>query len=144
MADDNSKNKITNKNGTKLVRDENGKIVSGVLNPNGRPKKGLTLTDIAREILEEELPDGKTRKEVLMRKIATLAYEGNETMIKLIWNYIDGMPTQRQEVTGADGQAFTLTLKDYAFGGKLEKAVDDNGDGQDNTENANPQTMQEV
>lgn len=68
-------------------------------NPNGRPKKGLTLTDIAKEILEEELPNGVTRKEALMRQVAKLAYDGNETMIKLLWNYIDGMPTQKTDLT---------------------------------------------
>ena len=73
------------------------------INRKGRPRKGLTLTDIAREILEEVLPSGVTRKEVLMRKVATLAYEGNETFIKLIWNYVDGMPTQKTELTGVDG-----------------------------------------
>lgn len=100
----NNTNNITNKNGNQLVRDENGRVVSGVLNPNGRPKKGMTLTDVTREILEEELPDGRSRKEALMRKVATLAYEGNETMIKLIWNYIDGLPVQRNEITGKDGK----------------------------------------
>ena len=82
------------------------KGVSG--NPNGRPKLGFALTDIAREILDEELPTGKTRKEVLMRKVADLAYDGNEAMIKLMWNYVDGMPTQRQEITGADGEPLVI------------------------------------
>lgn len=81
------------------------KGVSG--NPHGRPKKGMTLTDIAKEILEEQLPDGKTRKELLMRKVAQLAYDGNETMIKMIWNYVDGMPTQRTELTGKDSEPIT-------------------------------------
>jgi len=67
-------------------------------NPNGRPRKGMTLTDIAKEVLEEVLPTGITRKEALMKKVATLAYEGNETMIKLLWNYVDGMPVQKQQV----------------------------------------------
>lgn len=83
-----------------IIRDEEGKFVPGVSgNPNGRPKKGLTLTDIAKEILEEELPNGVTRKEALMRQVAKLAYDGNETMIKLLWNYIDGMPTQKTDLT---------------------------------------------
>lgn len=94
MADD-----ITTKTSKEVVRDERGRIVSGTPNPNGRPKKGLTLTDIAKEILEEELPNGVTRKEALMRQVAKLAYDGNETMIKLLWNYIDGMPTQKTDLT---------------------------------------------
>ena len=83
-----------------IIRDEEGKFVPGVSgNPYGRPKKGLTLTDIAKEILEEELPNGVTRKEALMRQVAKLAYDGNETMIKLVWNYIDRMPTQKTDLT---------------------------------------------
>ncbi len=110
MGNDNSKD-ITNKIGTEVVRDENGRVVAGVLNPNGRPKKGLTLTDIAKEILEEELPSGVTRKEALMRKIATLAYDGNETMIKMIWNYVDGMPVQRSVLAGDEEHPVQIDVR---------------------------------
>jgi DNA-binding PadR family transcriptional regulator len=101
----------TSKVGTDLVRDAHGRVVQGALNPNGRPKKGFTLTDIAKQILEENMPDGMSRKEKLMRKVATLADEGNETMIKLMWNYVDGMPTQRQEITGKDGEPLEVNTK---------------------------------
>lgn len=113
MGNDNTSD-ITIKNSVEIVRDEHGRLLKGVvLNPNGRPKKGLTLTDIAKDILEETLPSGVTRKEALMRKIATLAYDGNETMIKMIWNYVDGMPTQRNELTGADGNEIVIKVVDY-------------------------------
>ena len=113
MGNDNTSD-ITIKNSGEIARDEHGRLLKGVvLNPNGRPKKGMTLTDIAKQILEEELPTGVTRKEALMRKIATLAYEGNETMIKMIWNYVDGMPTQRNEVTGANGKELIIKVVDY-------------------------------
>ena len=108
MADDN--NSIVKQSGNKEptggsnVHPEN-------INRNGRPKKGFTLTDIAKEILEEELPTGITRKEALMKKVAQLAYEGNETMIKLLWNYVDGMPTQRNEITGANGEGLKFIIK---------------------------------
>lgn len=82
------------------------------INRNGRPKKGLTLTDIAKEILEEEIikdgkPTGRTRKEALIRRVADLAYEGNETMIKLLWNYVDGLPKERVEIEGKVGHYIT-------------------------------------
>lgn len=107
-----------NESVVKQLENNEKKLTGFALNPeninrNGRPKKGLTLTDIAKEILEEELPSGMTRKEALMRKISTLAYEGNETMIKMIWNYVDGMPTQKQEISGADGKDLVIRVVDY-------------------------------
>jgi hypothetical protein len=79
-------------------------------NPNGRPRKGLTLTDIARGVLDEELPSGMTRKEALVRKVASLAYDGNETMIKLLWTYIDGL--QRQEIQHSGSIEHHLTYEE--------------------------------
>ena len=87
------------------------KGVSG--NPKGRPKTGQALTDIMREVLEEELPSGKLRKEALVRKVLELAYEGNESMIRMAWGYLEGMPTQRQELTGRDGKDLPVPI----FGG---------------------------
>ena len=87
------------------------KGVSG--NPNGRPRTGQALTDIMREVLEEELPSGKLRKEALVRKVLELAYEGNESMIRMAWGYLEGMPTQRQELTGRDGKDLPVPI----FGG---------------------------
>lgn len=67
------------------------------INRKGRPKKGLTLTDITKEVLEEELPSGQTRKEALVRKVLQLAYDGDPAMIRLAWAYVDGLPKQTIE-----------------------------------------------
>ena len=74
------------------------------INRKGRPKKGNTLTDIMREVMEEELPSGKMRKEAFVRKVLELAYDGNEQMIKLVWNYLEGMPLQKNELSGPNGK----------------------------------------
>lgn len=106
----------TNKNSRELVRDENGRVVSGVLNPNGRPKKGTTLTDLMKEYLESENPTtGRLRKEEFVEKVALLAYKGDPTSLKLIWNYLDGMPKQTIEQTNlnvnAKGEGYLVALK---------------------------------
>lgn len=77
-----------------------------VRNPTGRPKGTLSLTNQVKEILKEvaETKD-KDGKKVLMTKakmlgisIVTRAIKGNDNMSKLVWNYLDGMPTQ--DITG--------------------------------------------
>lgn len=103
MGEDNTKD-ITNKDGNELVRDANGRVVSGVLNPNGRPKKGMTLTDAMRDYLEQKNENtGRIRKDEFVQKVAKLAYEGDPTALKLIWNYIDGMPVQKN-ILANDGE----------------------------------------
>jgi len=63
-------------------------------NPNGRPKKGETLTDALREL---------TDKEELAQKLLELAREGNLNALRYIYDRIDGRPveTVRQHVSGA-------------------------------------------
>lgn len=104
MADDNPNNQVEN-NGKELVRDENGRVVTGVLNPNGRPKKGHSITETIRAMMDEK-PE---IKKALGAKILQMAMEGDVTAMKTIWNYLDGMPTQRQEVGGIDGQPLVIT-----------------------------------
>ena len=69
------------------------------INRAGRPPSGQALTDIMREVLEEKLPDGKSRKEALVRKVLNLAYDGNEAMVRLAWSYLEGNPRQALDMT---------------------------------------------
>jgi hypothetical protein len=103
-------------NNTEAVKQqENNKLTGFQLHPeninrDGRPPKGQTMTDIMREILEEDLPSGKKRKEALVRKVLELAYEGNETMIKMAWNYLDGMPKQSLDMTSGGEKLGNLII----------------------------------
>src|SRR3990167_11472588 len=68
-------------------------------NPNGRPPKGYSITEWFQNMLASD----PNIKEALGKSIIKKALEGDSTAQKLVWNYMDGMPMQKQEVSGPDG-----------------------------------------
>lgn len=64
-------------------------------NPNGRPPKDISLTDLMRNFLAG-VPEGqkKARKEFLVTKVYEMAMKGDQAALKLVWNYVEGMPKQ--------------------------------------------------
>ena len=67
-------------------------------NPKGRPKKGTSLTELMQEFLDNK-PEGqeKTYRELFIQKCLQLGMKGDIQAIKMIWNYMEGMPKQRVE-----------------------------------------------
>jgi len=104
------------------------KGVSG--NPNGRPKKGETLTEILRdqaELVDVTRGDEKiSRKEALARRLWSMAMDGDIHAIKYIYDRIDGTPTGKQELTGAGGGPIELTYYP-ALDGEEDLADNDEG-----------------
>lgn len=83
-----------------------GSIKKGeVRNTTGRPRKGESLTETMRVFLDD-VPEGQelSYKDMFIKKSYEKAYEGDPTFAKLVWNYIDGMPVQKSELTGKDGE----------------------------------------
>ena len=90
-------------------------------NPNGRPKKGMTLTEVLKEFLDvRDKGNKKTRKELLVQKIIKLALEGNIPAIRFVWAYIDGLPLQRQEIIEIDD-----TPQESQYTPEGEKVIND-------------------
>lgn len=104
-------NKLVN-NG--LERNPDGTVKSGVLNPNGRPKR-KTLTELIHDKLDQT-PNGW---EDLVNIILTLASRKDKDILKELWHYTDGMPTQRNELTGKDGKDLPTPI----YGGKSTDTV---------------------
>lgn len=70
-------------------------------NPNGRPPKGHSITETIRAMMDEK-PE---IKKALGAKILKMALdEGDMAAIRLLWNYLDGMPVQVNELMGKDGE----------------------------------------
>ena len=96
---------------------ENKKKTGFALNPeginrNGRPRLGEDLTSLMREYLSTTEPGHvKTRKQEFIEKVAKLGYDGDMNAIKLIWNYLEGMPVQRNELSGIAGQPIEISTK---------------------------------
>ncbi|MBW2991993.1 hypothetical protein KY345_02125 [Candidatus Woesearchaeota archaeon] len=64
-------------------------------NPNGRPKKNETITDIVKNTLRREVETREGRRqlrELFSQKVIEMALKGDIQAIKLIWNYDSGMP----------------------------------------------------
>jgi len=64
-------------------------------NPNGRPPKGYSITETFREMFQAD----PKKKQELADAIYQKAKTGDPTALKLVWNYMDGMPQQKFDHT---------------------------------------------
>lgn len=65
------------------------------INKDGRPKKGYSITEWFQEMLNSD-PEIKNE---LGLAILAKAKQGDPTALKLVWNYMDGMPKQSSDIT---------------------------------------------
>lgn len=83
-------------------------------NPNGRPPKGTSLTELMKEHLSKE--DGsvnKENKQIFIEKVYEMAMKGDMAAIKLIFNYHEGLPKQSIQIGNLpDDNSVLNALKD--------------------------------
>jgi len=79
-------------------------------NPHGRPKGAKNFTTKVKEALMVLSEDGhQTKEALLVNKVLEKAIvDGDTQMLKLMWNYFDGMPTQKIEAE-VDNKDSSLT-----------------------------------
>jgi hypothetical protein len=75
-------------------------------NPNGRPRKGRSLTEALEKAMKKKREDGKKTSEALTDVLIDLAIkEKNIAAIKYIMDRVEGKPTESIELTdGATDQ----------------------------------------
>lgn len=71
-------------------------------NPKGPPRKKDSITHLMNEFLKTKAPGDKrtTYREIFVKKVFQKAMQGDIPAIRLIWNYIDGMPSQNLNIGG--------------------------------------------
>lgn len=86
----------------KPARDENGRLLPGnTANPKGRPKGTYSVVELIKKKLQET-PEGKDKTygeyfvEKIMKKIAV---DEDVSMMRDIINRVDGMPSQKTDIT---------------------------------------------
>lgn len=73
-------------------------------NPNGRPPKGESLTEILKTQLDEYVRDKdgkltkKTYREIISQRLIALAASGDVSCLKYVFDRTDGYPTQAAKV----------------------------------------------
>ena len=92
-----------------LIKGENkdrdlktGRFIEGKPGGPGKPKGTLSITTAVKRRLEAFVKKGGNKKE-LDRLVDTILKkaidDGDTNTIKAIWNYVDGMPQQKVDVT---------------------------------------------
>ena len=82
--------------------DENGKFKAGHPKIGGKEKGSRSFTTKVRLALLK-IADGEnyTNEEAFIKSILKKGIiDGDSAIIRLIWNYLDGMPLQKNELTG--------------------------------------------
>jgi len=77
-----------------------------VANPKGRPKKGYSITDWFKEMLSSK-PEVK---DAIGKKIIEKALKGDMAAMRLVWNYMDGMPSQAVKLGGDENNPLKLDV----------------------------------
>lgn len=124
-------------NGASNGSSNGGKILGGVTgrgflpgksgNPKGRPPLDRSLTELLREILEQneiggkKLPDGKRVKNLVAEALVKQALKGGSRHIVEIYNRVDGKVTEKVEHSGLGGGPIAV---DAAVCGLSEEQVD--------------------
>ena len=88
-------------------RDDKGRFVAGTTgNPNGRPSKKREERFLEITLSSCTYDDWAD----IVKKAVAQAKRGDSTARKWLSDYLIGPPTQRQEVTGANGEALTFVF----------------------------------
>lgn len=81
-----------------VVRNEKGQIVSGVLNPAGKAPGTKHMSTRLNEMLLETIsgdPEGRTYKEMLIKRLITKAIEkADPALINIVLDRVEGKPDQ--------------------------------------------------
>ena len=78
-------------------------------NLNGRPKKGLAMTEALKDILLERNPSTKIeRYKELLQKALQMAMRGDGDMLKYLINRIEGMPKGSGTELNIDNRSITF------------------------------------
>jgi len=81
-------------------------------NPGGRPQGSKSLRNLLIEALRKKAKDGKGGEkefyELLTESIVVNAAKGNAALVKLIFDYHEGPPPQKHELTETIYDATTL------------------------------------
>lgn len=98
------------------------KGVSG--NPQGRPKKQDSLTNLLKEEIAKICPadrEKRTWKELIVRATLQLAMKGNATALKEVWERLDGktLQTEKLQLGGTDGKQVLIKV---VYGNQDESA----------------------
>lgn len=97
-------------------------------NPSGKPKGARSLTTLLKEALVR-IGEGQKEPydELLVKKVMKMAIaDGNETMIKLCFNYIDGMPKgslEEEEKKGGTTYNFLFNAETQGEIKKIEEVI---------------------
>ena len=100
------------------------------INREGRPLGQKNFTTKVREALLK-IAEGKdyTYEEAFIKSILKKAIvDGDVNMQKHIWNHLDGMPVQKQELGGLNGEAIKIEVAgEIADKNKLHETPPDTG-----------------
>jgi len=75
-------------------------------NPKGRPKKGYSITEWFKEMLNSK-PEVK---DAIGNSIIAKATQGDTAALKLVWNYMDGMPEQKNILAGDEENPISIDV----------------------------------